>query len=168
MNSPLCSGAMVETCGMSRKPKEIVLALSEDERSTLSGLARSRTAAAHHVERAGILLHLAEGRSVSTTASELGIYRQRVTRCVQRVAVAGALGAISDLPRAGRPPKITEAARDVAARRGLRQAQRTWLSPRIVDAPPAGRACAGSWCRGRPRQPRPAGTQHGMQFLTRN
>jgi hypothetical protein len=76
----------------------------------LAVLARSRTAPAHYVERSAIILHLADRRSASETATA-GIDRQRVTRCARRVAAVGPLEAINDLPRSGRPPDITEAAR---------------------------------------------------------
>jgi transposase len=96
---------------MPRKAKVMALSLTEETRSTLSVLARSRTAPAHHVERSAIILHLADRRSASETAAALGINRQRVARCARRAAAVGPLGAINDLPRSGRPPDITEAAR---------------------------------------------------------
>jgi len=65
----------------------------------------------HHVERSAIILHLADRHSASETAAALGIDRQRVTRCARRVAAVGPLKAINDLPRSGRRPDITEAAR---------------------------------------------------------
>jgi transposase/DNA-directed RNA polymerase specialized sigma24 family protein len=89
----------------------MALSLTEEARSTLSALARSRTAPAHHIERSAIILHLAEYRDASEIAATLGIDRQRVTRCARRVAAVGPLKAIDDLPRSGRKPDITEAAR---------------------------------------------------------
>jgi hypothetical protein len=96
---------------MPRKAKVMALSLTDETRSTLSELARSRTAPAHHVERSAIILHLADQRSTSETAAALGIDRQRVTRCARRVAAVGPLEAIDDLPRSGRPPDLTEASR---------------------------------------------------------
>ena len=96
---------------MPRKAKVVALSLTEETRSALSVLAHSRTAPAHHVERSAIILHLADRRSASETAAALGINRQRVTRCARRVAEVGPLAAINDLPRSGRPPQLTEAAR---------------------------------------------------------
>jgi hypothetical protein len=89
----------------------MALSLTEEARSTLAALARSRTAAAHPVERSAIILHLADRRDASQIAASLGIDRQRVTRCARRVAAVGPLKAISDLPRSGRKPDITQAAR---------------------------------------------------------
>jgi len=115
---------------MPRKANTLALSLTEDARSTLSALARSRTAPAHHVERSAIILHLADRRSASEIAATLGIDRQRVTRCTRRVTAVGPLKAIDDLPRSGRPPDIAEAAR-------------TWL---------IGEACAKPKDRGYPHE----------------
>ncbi|HEV2387941.1 MAG TPA: helix-turn-helix domain-containing protein [Candidatus Acidoferrales bacterium] len=96
---------------MPRKATPIALCMTEETRSTLSALARSRTAPAHHVERSAIILHLADRRHASEIAATLRIDRQRVTRCARRVMAVGPLKAIDDLPRSGRPPEIPEAAR---------------------------------------------------------
>jgi transposase len=96
---------------MPRRAKVMAPSLTDETRSMLAVLARSRTAPAHHVERSAIILQLADRRSASETATALGIDRQRVTRCARRVAAVGPLEAINDLPRSGRPPDITEAAR---------------------------------------------------------
>lgn len=96
---------------MPRKATTLALCLTDEARSTLSALARSRTAPAHHVERSAIILHLADRRDASQIAAALCIDRQRVTRCARRVAAVGPLKALDDLPRSGRPPDITEAAR---------------------------------------------------------
>jgi transposase len=89
----------------------MALCLTDDDRSILCDLARSRTAPAHHVERSAIILHMAEHRDASEIATMLRIDRQRVTRCARRVSAVGPLKAIDDLPRSGRPPEISEAAR---------------------------------------------------------
>ena len=92
-------------------PRRMMLPLSEEERSRLTTLARSRTAPAHHVERAKMILQLCVGQTTTETAARLGIDRQRVRRCAKRVAAVGAIGALNDLPRSGRPRDITHAAR---------------------------------------------------------
>jgi hypothetical protein len=53
---------------MPRKATTMALSLTEEARSTLAVLARSRTAPTHHVERSAIILHLAAHRD----ASEIG------------------------------------------------------------------------------------------------
>ena len=77
------------------KATTMALSLTEEARSTLAALARSRTAPAHHVERSAIILHLADRRDASEIAATLGIDRQRVTRCVRRVTAVGPLKAIA-------------------------------------------------------------------------
>ncbi len=96
---------------MPRKAATLALCLTEEARATLTALARSRTAPAHHVERSAIILHLADQRDATEIAAKLHIDRQRVTRCARRVMAVGPLKAIDDLPRSGRRPDITEAAR---------------------------------------------------------
>jgi hypothetical protein len=96
---------------MPRKAATLALCLTEETRTTLSALARSRTAPAHHVERSAIILNLVDHHDVSEIATKLHIDRQRVTRCLRRVMAVGPLEAINDLPRSGRWPDITEAAR---------------------------------------------------------
>ena len=96
---------------MPRKAATLALCLTEETRVTLTALARSRTAPAHHVERSAIILHLADQRDTTEIAAKLHIDRQRVTRCARRVMAVGPLKAIDDLPRSGRRPDITEAAR---------------------------------------------------------
>ncbi len=93
------------------KAATLALCLTKEARATLTALARSRTAPAHHVERSAIILHLADQRDATEIAAKLRIGRQRVTRCARRVIAVGPLKAIDDLPRSGRRPDITEAAR---------------------------------------------------------
>ena len=96
---------------MPRKATTLVLDLTEEVRARLTALARSRTAPAHHVERSAIILYLADRRDATEIAATLRIDRQRITRCARRVEAVGPLKAIDDLPRSGRRPELTEAAR---------------------------------------------------------
>ena len=96
---------------MPRKAATLALDLTEEVRATLTALARSRTAPAHHVERSAIILHLADRRDATEIAATLRVDRQRITRCARRVEAVGPLKAIDDLPRSGRRPELTEAAR---------------------------------------------------------
>src|ERR671938_403978 len=96
---------------MPRKAATLALSLTEEMHAALSALARSRTAPAHHVERSAIILQLAEQRDATEIAATLHIDRQRVIRCARRVMAVGPLKAIDDLPRSGRRPDITAAAR---------------------------------------------------------
>ena len=96
---------------MPRKPATLALCLTEETRARLSAPARFRTGPAHHVERSAIILHLVDQHDVGEIAAKLHIDRQRVARCLRRVMAVGPLEAIDELPRSGRRPDITEAAR---------------------------------------------------------
>jgi transposase len=76
----------------------------------LRNLSRSRRAPAAMVERSKILLQHASGASTSLIAKRLGITRGKITRCVGKALAMGVNVALKDLPRAGRPPSITEQA----------------------------------------------------------
>jgi hypothetical protein len=56
---------------MPHKANTTALCLTEEVRTTLSALARSRTAPAHHVERSAIILHLADRHDASEIAATL-------------------------------------------------------------------------------------------------
>src|SRR4051794_5485524 len=79
---------------------------SADERRALEQLAASRTAQARLVERARILLAIADGRRPSQVAGDLGVCKPTVYTWIHRFNDRG-LGGLEDQPRAGRPPTYT-------------------------------------------------------------
>lgn len=96
---------------MSGSARTVVVTLSEDERAFMEELSRSRTAPAHHIERAQIILKLASGLGIYATAKSLGVHWRRVATCAKRIGVVGVLAAINDMPRSGHPTEITAEAR---------------------------------------------------------
>lgn len=92
----------------SRRP---ALQLSDEVQEQLTALSRSRTAPASHVQRAQMLLAYATGATVAAIARGLRTNRPRVERCVDKALQLGPLAALEDLPRPGKPPKITAEAR---------------------------------------------------------
>ena len=80
--------------------------LTTEERHTLEQLAHSRTAQARLVERAQILLAVADGRRPSQVATDLGLSRPTVYAWIHRFNVQGLHG-LEDRPRAGRPHTYT-------------------------------------------------------------
>jgi hypothetical protein len=60
---------------MPRKAATLAPCLTEEMRATLSGLARSRTAPAHHVKRSAIILHLADQHDATEIVAKLRIDR---------------------------------------------------------------------------------------------
>ena len=87
------------------------LVLSDEVRARLEGISRSRSESAQHVERARILLGYAGGQTVSAIARALSTNRPKVERCVDKGLQLGALAALGDLPRKGRPGTISSEAR---------------------------------------------------------
>ena len=76
--------------------------LTTDERTALEKLARSRTAETRLVERAHIILALADGERPSHTAERLDITRTTIYTWVKRFNADGIDG-LHDQPRTGRP-----------------------------------------------------------------
>src|SRR3954452_24824370 len=77
-----------------------------EERHALEQLAHSRTAQARLVERAQILLAIADGRRPSQIARELGLSRPTVSTWLHRCNEQGLHG-LEDRPRSGRPHTST-------------------------------------------------------------
>jgi transposase len=80
--------------------------LTQDVREKFEEIVRSRTSAAHHIERASILLHHSDGKSVAEIISSMNLNRTKIYRCIKRCLQVGAEQALDDLPRSGRTPKI--------------------------------------------------------------
>src|SRR5512143_248646 len=80
--------------------------LTPEERQALEYLAASRTAQARFVERAQILLAIADGRRPSQVSRDLGISRPTVYSWIHRFNDQGLRG-LDDRPRSGRPHTYT-------------------------------------------------------------
>src|SRR5512135_1499197 len=80
--------------------------LTAEERHALEQLAHSRTAQARLVERAQLLLAIADGRRPSQVAKQLGLSRPTVSTWIHRFNEQGLHG-MEDRPRAGRPHTYT-------------------------------------------------------------
>ena len=87
------------------------LIVSDADSIYLDRLARSRTAPVRTVTRARILTAYVAGASGPAIARDLGVPLPTVMRCVKKALALGPRRALEDLPRAGRPPRITAAAR---------------------------------------------------------
>jgi transposase len=78
-------------------------AVSEDERTAVKRLARSRTAPARSVERAQVVEAALEGRPVEDIAAQVHLARGSVYLWLHRFEERGIAG-LQDHPRGGRPP----------------------------------------------------------------
>jgi len=83
--------------------------LSDRERATLLSWTRSSTVAAGRVERAKIVLSVADGAGTSATATKLSLSRPTVIKWRDRFAAHGIAG-LDDQPRSGRPKTVDDAA----------------------------------------------------------
>jgi len=86
--------------------KVMLRELTAEERQSLERLAASRTARARSVERARILLAIADGRRPGQVAKDLGLSRPTVYTWIHRFNDQGLHG-LEDRPRAGRPHTYT-------------------------------------------------------------
>src|ERR1700741_3347757 len=99
----------------------VELTLGDDDVTKLMAMTRSRTEPASHVERARMLLAYRDDPSFFAVGRALGVHHQTVQRCVERAVAYGPMAALDDLPRPGKEPTITVAARawlvDLACRK---------------------------------------------------
>lgn len=82
------------------------LILSNEERSQLLQLAKSRSAPHSQVARARILLGYSENQPLAALARASGVSLGAVNRCIDKALSLGIKAALSDLPRSGRPASI--------------------------------------------------------------
>jgi transposase len=88
-------------------PKLELVALSDEERSVLTGWARRRKTSQALALRARIVLRCADGDTIAEVAQRLEITRGTVSKWRSRF-LAGRLDGLSDEPRPGRPRTITD------------------------------------------------------------
>src|SRR3954471_7392618 len=85
------------------------LTLSDDDRATLEYWTRAQTIPAGHVERARIVLAVADGAGTSGTARLLGVSRPTVIKWRDRFAAPGVAGP-GHVQRSGRPKVVDDSA----------------------------------------------------------
>lgn len=85
------------------------LVVSPEDRATLQSWTRSSTASAGHVERARIVLAVADGVGTSAAARLVGVSRPTVIKWRDRFAANGISG-LDDEERSGRPKIVDDAA----------------------------------------------------------
>ncbi len=92
-----------------RKRPEIIL--NQEVQDKLEQITKSRTESAGRVQRAKMILGYSKGVTVSAIARQLSTNRPRVERCIDKALQLGAITALDDLPRSGKPPAITPEAK---------------------------------------------------------
>ena len=83
--------------------------ISDEDRLRLESWTRSPTVSAGHVQRARIVLSVAEGAGTTAVARRLGVSRPTVIKWRDRFAVHGIAG-LDDEQRSGRPKMVDDAA----------------------------------------------------------
>src|SRR4051794_24024215 len=83
--------------------------INDVDRLTLESWTRSATIPAGHVERARIVLAVADGAGTTAAARRLGVSRPTVIKWRDRFAARGIAG-LDDEARSGRPKSIDDAA----------------------------------------------------------
>ena len=93
------------------KRKRPELVITQEVQQKLEKITKSRSESASRLERAKIILEYSKGVTVSAIARQLSTNRPKVERCIDKALQLGALTALDDLPRPGKPPKITPEAK---------------------------------------------------------
>jgi hypothetical protein len=88
-----------------RKPRRFLLAAHD--KPILEQIARSRTLPWFQVQRARVVLAIAEGARVQTVAFQLQCDPSTVWRLCRRYEEAGLEGVLAEVPRAGHPIEIS-------------------------------------------------------------
>jgi len=92
----------------SQRPR---IQLTDEQKSELERIARSRTAAAREVERANIILQQAAGESIVAIKNALHVSKPTIYKCIDKALAAGPERGLRDLPHSPRKPRITEQAK---------------------------------------------------------
>jgi transposase len=93
------------------KRKRPELSIIQEVQQKLEQISKSRTESASRIERSKIILEYSKGVTVSAIARQLSTNRPKVERCIDKALQLGALTALDDIPRSGKPPEITPEAK---------------------------------------------------------
>ncbi len=115
------------------------LDFSDEELKNLEALRRSRTEERRRAVRAAILLDSRAGMSDQTIAQAHHVNRNTVVRCINKCLRFGVEAALGELPRAGRPRRLSDAGitwvRDCACRKPkeLGYSYELWTYQRLIE-----------------------------------
>lgn len=96
---------------MARTTGRTPLQVSQEEKSKLEELSRSRTASLRESERAKILLAYVCGKPLSRIAAEVQVSRDTVYKCVDKALAMGVTAGLKDLYHCPKEPTITPEAK---------------------------------------------------------
>lgn len=96
---------------MAGKTKRAALLLTEDQKTMLKELSRSRTASAREIERAKVLIGYAEGISIAELQRQTGGSRPTIYKCIDKALAAGVQMGLKDAYHRPHEPEISNEAR---------------------------------------------------------
>jgi transposase len=96
---------------MAGKTKRAALVLTEDQKTMLKELSRSRTAPAREVERAKVLIGYADGISIVGLQRQIGVGRPMIYKCIDKALAAGVQMGLKDTYHRPHEPEISDEAR---------------------------------------------------------
>lgn len=96
---------------MARTSQRPRIRLTDEQRSELEKIARSRTAPAREVERASIILRQSAGESIIAIKRALRVSKPTIYKCIDKALAAGSERGLKDLPHSPKQPVITEEAK---------------------------------------------------------
>ena len=129
--------------------KRAPLVLSDEDRTLLEAVRRSRTEERRRTVRAAILLDAADGMTDKANAAARQVNRNTVVLCIRKYLGFGLEAASGELPRSGKPRQVSDDAiawiQNVACQKpkDLGYAQELWTYQLLTahvrrDAPAAG------------------------------
>jgi len=96
---------------MARKTQRAELSLSVDQRTKLEQISKSRKAPLREVQRAQVLLHYAEGISISQIQELVKVSRPTIYKCIDKALAAGPDAGLKDYYHRPFDPTITDEAK---------------------------------------------------------
>ena len=96
---------------MAGKTKRAALVLTEDQKTMLKELSRSRTAPAREIGRAKVLIGYAEGISIAGLQRQTGGSRPTIYKCIDKALAAGVQMGLKDAYHRPHEPEISNEAR---------------------------------------------------------
>ena len=96
---------------MAGKTKRAALVLTEDQKTMLKELSRSRTAPAREIERAKVLIGYAGGISIAGLQRQTGRSRPMIYKCIDKALAAGVQTGLKDAYHRPHGPEISDEAR---------------------------------------------------------
>lgn len=97
---------------MGLQTRKTRLVLTEEERHSLHRISQARVEEYRRVERARMIMHYADGLSLSQIAEQMGVPIAKVKRCIDKAYEVGVLQALDEDRRPGRPKEATPEAKN--------------------------------------------------------